>query len=89
MNIGKYKTWYGRATGYISIVSFLGVMYLVLTTNHDIINWLPLIVIVFVVFMYVDIKYIMPQEFKYGWDKSPPSGGTLRGCRGNKEAAGR
>ena len=70
LTIGKLKIWFSRLQGYLNIVQFLMISWLVLKDNFNI-YLLILSSIIAATFMYFDITYIYPRENQYAYSKSP------------------
>lgn len=70
INIGKYKAIFDREAAYLSKFNF--VMILLLLLKDKGFYWYYLFIIpVFFVWVYIDLKFIMPNEFNYTQRKSP------------------
>lgn len=69
-NIGKYKALFDRQRSYLAVVNFT--MLICLFFRDKEIKWYYILALpIWFIFLYVDVKYIMPQEFKYLHGKSP------------------
>jgi hypothetical protein len=70
MNIGKFKAIMDRQRNYLAFINFLMIGYLFLqkTGFHW---WYLLIIPAWIVFSYLDIRFIWPQELDYSHRKSP------------------
>lgn len=70
MNIGKIKAIIDRELSYISKFNFVMIAYLFFKEVGF--NWWYLLAIpIFLIWIYIDLKYIMPQEYEYIHNKSP------------------
>ena len=70
MNIGKFKAIIDRELGYIGRLNFVMIAYLFIKDVGW--HWWYLWSIpVFIVWVWIDLKYIMPDEFNYLHNKSP------------------
>jgi hypothetical protein len=71
LTAGKLKVWYYRVTQPLSIVQFIMVAYLVISTNMLFLWVMPCIVLAIPVYLYFDIKHILPSESNYATEKTP------------------
>lgn len=68
--IGKFKAIFDRQRGYISSVNLIMISYLF----FDNVGWewyYLLIMPIWLIFVYLDARFIMPKEFEYLHRKSP------------------
>jgi len=70
MNIGKLKAIFDREFGYISKLNFLMIVY-IFVKEAGIHWWYILLIPLFLLWIYIDLKYIMPKEFDYLSRKNP------------------
>jgi len=70
MNIGKFKAIADRELGYVSKLNFVMIAYLFIK-DVGFYWWYLLIIPIFIVWVWIDLKYIMPKEFDYLHNKSP------------------
>lgn len=68
--IAKIRSWYLRSTGYIGIMNFIMLIYLVITENMSILPFIILGIIGLIAYMFYDIKKVMGEETDYLWMKS-------------------
>lgn len=71
MNYGKIRTWYSRASSYISIFNFIGIIYLVISNDKNMLYLIPIGIAALACLMVFDIKKILPQEMDYAIEKTP------------------
>lgn len=77
MNIGKLKALMDRQRGYLSWINFVMICYLFFEKVGF--HWYYyLFGVVWIVIFFIDIRYIMPQEFNYLHRKSPVMREILR-----------
>lgn len=70
LNLGKIKAIVDRELTYISKLNFVMISYIFFKDVGW--NWWYLSIIpVYIIWIYIDLKYIMPQEFDYLHNKSP------------------
>jgi len=70
MDLGKLKAIFDREFQYVSKINPVLIGYLFIKE----VGWNPwylLLIPVFLVWVYIDLKYIMPKEFDYLHRKSP------------------
>jgi len=70
MNIGKLKAIADRELGYIGRLNFVMIAYLFIK-DVGFHWWYLLVIPVFLIWIWIDLKYIMPKEFDYLHNKSP------------------
>ena len=70
LNLGKIKALIDRELNYVSKVNFVMIAYIFFKDVGW--NWWYLLAIpIFLIWVIIDIKYIMPDEFNYLHGKSP------------------
>lgn len=70
LNIGKIKAIADRELSYVSKLNFVMICYLFIEKTGW--RWYYLLAIpLFIIWAYIDIKYIMPKEYGYIHSKSP------------------
>ena len=70
INLGKIKALMDRELGYISKINFIMIAY-IFFKDIGCSWWYLLGIPVFLIWIIIDIKYIMPDEFNYLHGKSP------------------
>lgn len=70
MRIGKYKAIFDREMNYLSKLNFIMILYIFIekVTWHW---WYLLLIPAYIVWVYIDLRFIMPDEFDYLHGKSP------------------
>jgi len=70
MSIGKFKAIIDRQRGYMGMVNFIMIAYLFFDrTGFE--WWYIFALPIWIVFVWLDVKYIMPKEYKFVWDNNP------------------
>jgi hypothetical protein len=70
MTIGKLKALFDRQRGYLTVVNFLMISWMFFKDFHF--KWYYLLILpLWIVFVYVDARYIIPSEQDYLHRKSP------------------
>ncbi len=70
MNLGKFKVIIDRQRSYLGMANFFMLSYLFYREIGF--EWYYLLVIPFsIIFMWFDVRYIMPKEYEYVWSKNP------------------
>lgn len=70
MNIGKIKALIDRELSYVSKINFLMIAYIFFKDVGW--NWWYILIIpLFLIWVFIDVKYVMPKEFDYIHGKSP------------------
>jgi len=88
MRLGKLKAMQIRAVGYLSIVNFIMIFYLYVTSEPLGVRWYYWAVIIFfvvLVILYIDDRYLLSQESGYLWDKIPGAKETQENVRWIRE----
>jgi len=70
MNIGKLKAIIDRELSYVSKFNFVMIGYLFFK-EVEFHLWYLSVIPVYLIWVYIDLKYIMPQEYNYIHSKSP------------------
>ena len=70
INVGKIKAMMDRQRQYISMLNFLMLAYLFFK-EVGFQWWYLLVIPVWLIFVYIDLRYIMPSEYNYVWGKNP------------------
>ncbi len=77
MNLGKFKVIIDRQRGYMYILNSIMLTYLFYKEIGF--QWYYLLIIpCIIVFMWFDIKYVMPKEYEYMWSQNPTVKKLLR-----------
>lgn len=73
MNLGRFRTWITRLSGYLSILNFGMILYTFILGNPFGIGstvWLILTAVGVPIIMLFDVVVMMPSELEYGYDKN-------------------
>lgn len=74
LRLGRYKVWQTRTQSYLSIISFIMVLYLYITQVPLGIPWYVWVILIaslipFLLLM--DMAFVWPSEMAYGFGKNP------------------
>lgn len=71
---GKLKVWQERLAGYAAMLNFFMIFYLYILESPLGLRWYHWTIFIatgVVLIIYIDIKFIMPNSLKYGFEKNP------------------